>query len=140
MDCAWCLLMDRSQRGVRSIGDINMNKSQRHEALQQPAMFPLAGTLVVLAVISCVCSSQVPFVQTTEHGRNSDSGHGGTTRVLTPEFNKFIEDVLANGTVPGLTLGVVHPSGETEFGAYGRKTEDGDKMTTDVSICFVFYS
>ena len=105
-------------------------------------MLILADTLVLLAFVSCVYSSQVPFVQTLEHVQDSDTGsdHRNTARVLTPEFNKLIEEILANGTVPGLTLGVVHPSGEVEFGAYGRKTEDEDKMTIDVSVELALYS
>ena len=96
-------------------------------------MFSLINAAVVLAIISCADSSQVPFTQSPQH--ENDSAVGGrvvTKHVLTPEFNKFIAEALANGTVPGLTLGVVHPDGEVEFGAYGRRTEEGDAMTTDV--------
>lgn len=53
---------------------------------------------------------------------------------ITPDVKQFAEDVLRNGSVPGLTLGVVHSNGVVELEQFGRKTEDGATMTTDVSV------
>ena len=54
-------------------------------------------------------------------------------RILTDEFKAFVQDIADNYKVPGLTLGVVH-GGEVEFGAWGRRTEDDEPMTVDVSL------
>ncbi|EKM60499.1 uncharacterized protein PHACADRAFT_179759, partial [Phanerochaete carnosa HHB-10118-sp] len=52
-------------------------------------------------------------------------------QVITPELSEFVEKIMKGGNVPGLTLGVVHPDGTIELGAFGRKTEDDDEMTVD---------
>ena len=56
-----------------------------------------------------------------------------TRRVLTPELNDFIQEVVANGSIPGLALGIVHSGGVQEFGAWGKQTEDDDPMTAEAS-------
>ncbi|EKM60484.1 uncharacterized protein PHACADRAFT_167829 [Phanerochaete carnosa HHB-10118-sp] len=52
-------------------------------------------------------------------------------QVITSELSEFVEKIMKDGNVPGLTLGVVHSNGTVELGAFGRKTEDGDEMTVD---------
>lgn len=39
---------------------------------------------------------------------------------------------MKEGGVPGLALGVVHATGESEYGAWGIRSEEGEEMTTDV--------
>ena len=58
----------------------------------------------------------------------------GHVIAITPEVKQFAKEVLHNGSVPGLTLGVVHSNGHVEFEAFGKKTEDGANMTIDVSL------
>lgn len=64
--------------------------------------------------------------------RTSCSREAGLKKVITPELEDLIVGILNEATVPGLTLGVVH-SGGVEFGSWGKKTEEGTNMTTDVS-------
>jgi len=44
-----------------------------------------------------------------------------------------VEEIRTNGPIPGISIGVVHPSGDVEYGAWGQKTEDGEAMTPEVS-------
>lgn len=88
---------------------------------------------VVAAAVSSVCAAQVPLHALASTDAQHDVGNSDATRVLTPEFDKFVREVVANGSVPGLTLGIVHPGGKIELGAWGRRTEDDDPMTVDVS-------
>ncbi|KAI0063207.1 beta-lactamase/transpeptidase-like protein [Artomyces pyxidatus] len=52
-------------------------------------------------------------------------------RVLTPDVMYSIGHIVENHLVPGLTLAVIRADGKSEYGAWGKKTEDGDGMTTD---------
>jgi len=59
---------------------------------------------------------------------------------ITPKFSAFVENLMKTANVPGITLGIVHTSGEesplVELNAWGRKSEEGDghDLATDVSI------
>lgn len=55
-------------------------------------------------------------------------------RAITPELSEYVEGLLKDAGVPGLALGVVHANGESEYGAWGIRSEEGEEMTTDV--CF----
>lgn len=57
-------------------------------------------------------------------------------QVITPELSALVERLMEDANVPGMTLGVVHSGGNVEFGAFGRKTEDDDKMTADVGSSY----
>ena len=69
------------------------------------------------------------------HDANTVEIHSASAsrRVLTPEFKQFVQEIIDKYDVPGLTLGVLH-EGEVELGAWGRRTEDNDPMTEDVSV------
>jgi len=55
---------------------------------------------------------------------------------LTPDFVKAVQNIVDADGIPGLTLAVVNKTGSTEFGAWGIKSENGTKMTTDVRWTF----
>ncbi|KAI0252716.1 beta-lactamase/transpeptidase-like protein [Lactifluus subvellereus] len=65
--------------------------------------------------------------------KRSSSPEPSTTgqNILTPDFVKAVQDVIDAEEIPGLTLAIVRETGPTEFGAWGIKSEDGTKMTTD---------
>ncbi|TFY55723.1 hypothetical protein EVG20_g9215, partial [Dentipellis fragilis] len=67
----------------------------------------------------------------TSHGRVGSSSDLQHKTAITPALSKYIEDTLLKESIPGLALGVFHAGGETEFGAWGKRTEDGDAMSTD---------
>lgn len=74
--------------------------------------------------------------------------HGITSRkpTITPEFGTYVEKVLKDAGVPGVTIGIVHSGAgdkpEFELGAWGRKTEEGDghDLTTDSLFCLASVS
>ena len=53
--------------------------------------------------------------------------------ILTPDVIQFVQEIVEADGIPGLTLAVVHKTGPAEFGAWGIKSENGTKMSTDVS-------
>ncbi|KAI0261080.1 beta-lactamase/transpeptidase-like protein [Gloeopeniophorella convolvens] len=54
-----------------------------------------------------------------------------TQPILTPEFGKAVQEIMDAHLIPGLTLAVVRKDGLSEFGAWGKKSEDGAAVTTD---------
>ena len=53
---------------------------------------------------------------------------------ITPDVKQFAQDLLSDGTIPGMTIGVVHFDGFIETDAFGSKTEDGLEMTPEVRL------
>lgn len=57
-------------------------------------------------------------------------------QAITPELSAYVENLIHDAAVPGLSLGVVrlsdHGSIYTEFGAWGNSTEDFDPVTPKV--------
>lgn len=91
-------------------------------------LFSILSVVVIgiAAVTSSGClADQIPL--TSEQIFPSTSAK----RVVTPEFTKHVKQLMGTGKIPGLTLGIVHPDGQVEFGAWGSKTEEFDNMTTD---------
>lgn len=89
------------------------------------SLHPMKAFLWVSA-LGFVCSAAG---QAFQHPLSTDS-----KRALTPDIVDHIQAVIKQHNVPGLSLAVIHADGETEFGAWGNKTEDGDPMTPDVSL------
>jgi hypothetical protein len=53
---------------------------------------------------------------------------------ITPAISELAEQLLPKGNISGLSIGVVHSDGIVELEGWGVKSEDGDKMTPDVSF------
>ena len=62
--------------------------------------------------------------------RSTVSGTSAT--ILTPDFVESVQEIVDSEGIPGLTLAIVNKTGPAEFGAWGIKSENGSKMTTDV--------
>ncbi|KAA1476004.1 beta-lactamase/transpeptidase-like protein [Dentipellis sp. KUC8613] len=81
-------------------------------------------------LVACLVSSSL-----CGHSQSTLSAPAGTTlqhkNAITPELSKYIDEALRSDTIPGLALGVFHADGESEFGTWGNKTEDGEAMSTD---------
>ena len=60
-----------------------------------------------------------------------------TSNVLTPDFVASMQKILDAERIPGLTLAIVNKTGPAELGAWGIKSENGAKMTTDVRRTFL---
>jgi len=70
--------------------------------------------------------------------RSHSVGPSGTEKtILTPDFVQAVQNIIDAEKIPGLTMAVVRENGPTEFGAWGIKSEDGAKMTTDVGSTLV---
>ncbi|KAI5119180.1 hypothetical protein M0805_000634 [Coniferiporia weirii] len=52
-------------------------------------------------------------------------------KILSPEFTDYVHHLMDLWNVKGAAIAVVKPGGEVELGAYGVKTEDGERMTPD---------
>jgi len=63
--------------------------------------------------------------------------NGTSPTILTPDFIQTVQEIVDAGGVQGLTLAIVNKAGPSEFGAWGIKSENGTKMTTDVSRTFL---
>jgi len=58
--------------------------------------------------------------------------NGTSTTILTPDFVKSVQGIVDAEGIPGLTLAFINKTGPVEVGAWGVKSENGTKMTTDV--------
>jgi hypothetical protein len=58
--------------------------------------------------------------------------NGTSATILTPDFVESVQEIVDSKGIPGLTLAIVNKTGPAEFGAWGIKSENGTKMTTDV--------
>lgn len=61
--------------------------------------------------------------------------------VLTPEVKNYLQNVVANSSIQGLTLSIAWKNGSSEIGTWGRMTEDGapvhDRVNSTI-LCSVF--
>ena len=53
---------------------------------------------------------------------------------ITPEVRRFVEELRKNGTIPGLSVAIIHTQGKDELEGFGISTEDGGKLVPEVSI------
>ncbi|KAK6969555.1 beta-lactamase domain-containing protein [Favolaschia claudopus] len=54
-----------------------------------------------------------------------------TSQYLDDKLDSVIQNVMKENNIAGLSLGILSPSGSVEFGAWGNRTETGDKVTPD---------
>ena len=52
---------------------------------------------------------------------------------ITSDVKSLANNLLLNGTIPGLSLAVVHLNGSFDSTSFGIKTEDNDEVTDHVS-------
>ncbi|KAI6121289.1 beta-lactamase/transpeptidase-like protein [Pisolithus sp. B1] len=58
-----------------------------------------------------------------------DNGTGG--EYITPEVAAFVRDMMDASNITGVSVAVVPKNGEPELKAWGYRSEDGEKMTSD---------
>jgi hypothetical protein len=71
-------------------------------------------------------------VEATAGNKPRSTVNGTSATILTPDFVEFVQGIVDSEGIPGLTLAIVSKTGPAEFGAWGIKSENGTKMTTDV--------
>ena len=54
-------------------------------------------------------------------------------QVIDVEFSAFVKETINKWGVKGLSLVVVRPDAEVEYGSWGVKSEEGDEVTPEVS-------
>ncbi|KAI9456693.1 beta-lactamase/transpeptidase-like protein [Lactarius psammicola] len=74
-------------------------------------------TITVIGLIPQITANQHPF--------------NVLEPVLTPDLTDIIQKIIDTHQIPGLALAVVRKNGYTEFGTWGKKSEDGSRMTED---------
>ncbi len=89
----------------------------------------ITGSALVLLTGALCSYSQYQIGQVSFAAQTESRNHG---IIITPELSDLVEEIMNNATIPGFSLGVIY-SDKVEFGSWGRKTEDGTNMTTDVS-------
>lgn len=55
-------------------------------------------------------------------------------KIITETFSHYVEHLMDIWHAKGVAVSVVRPDGDVEFGSWGLRTEDGDRITPDVSI------
>ncbi|KAI9446776.1 beta-lactamase/transpeptidase-like protein [Lactarius indigo] len=51
--------------------------------------------------------------------------------ILTPDLTDIVQDIVDTNQIPGLALAIVHKDGHSEFGTWGKMSEDGSRVTED---------
>ncbi|KAH9063776.1 beta-lactamase/transpeptidase-like protein [Lactarius deliciosus] len=51
--------------------------------------------------------------------------------VLTPDLTDIVQEIVDTHQIPGLALAIVRKNGHSEFGTWGKKSEDGSRVTED---------
>ena len=94
--------------------------------------------LAAAATWGLVSATQQPFTTPTAKLRQSDS-------LLSPSFISFVDEIRKNGSIPGISIGVVRLGEDKEpvvqLAASGRKTEEGNghDLTPDVRRPFMTF-
>lgn len=105
-----------------------------------PCMLIYASLAAAAAIAAH--GSQVPLTHFPEAGR--PARRPSETFLGSPEFDGFIEEIMKNGSIPGVSLGVVRLGEDrqpiVQLGSWGRKTEDGNghDLSPDVRTLKVF--
>lgn len=90
---------------------------------------PLLAVTSLAICTTCLSTpqNQIPLFPNALRSTEKD-----VDKVLNHEFSDYVERMTEKWEVKGTTIAVVRPDGEVEFGAYGIKTEDGEKITPEV--------
>lgn len=76
----------------------------------------------LILTVTFVRSSQIP------------RGTSGNGTVIDQQLSAVIEDLMQANNITGMSIGILSPSGEVEFGAWGNRTETGEKVASDVGF------
>ncbi|KAI6044606.1 beta-lactamase/transpeptidase-like protein [Pisolithus marmoratus] len=73
----------------------------------------------------------VPGLLWCNNSSQDNHGEGAYGEYITPEVVTFIKDAMNLSNITGLSVAVVPKDGEPELNAWGYRSEDGEKMTSD---------
>ncbi|KAJ7873526.1 beta-lactamase/transpeptidase-like protein [Mycena olivaceomarginata] len=75
----------------------------------------------------------VPLILTATLGRSTQTpqGNSGSSGVIDENLSSLIQGLMQANNITGMSLGIVSPNGDVEFGAWGNKTESGESIAPD---------
>lgn len=79
-----------------------------------------------LCSIPCVCR---PTGHSSHHGKGCER-----SKAITPELSAYIGETIRAFNINGLSVAIVTEGGDPELKAWGYRSENGEKMTSDVSV------
>ena len=84
------------------------------------------GFLLFITIHSHVRALQVPF-------RDELPGLSKTFKpVINENIHAFVNEIMQNKSMKGVSMAVIRSDGEAEFGSWGISTEYGDRVTPEV--------
>ncbi|KAJ3550437.1 hypothetical protein NM688_g5077 [Phlebia brevispora] len=86
-------------------------------------------SLLALACLGCAFSAYAAPPDGTASQFHAALDQPGLRPAITPEFSTFVNMLRKQYSVHGVSVGVVHRDGHTEYGSWGIRTEDGDPTT-----------
>ena len=89
-----------------------------------------------LSIIAASCFCSAALAKNTQVLFQADHKWA---KVITPGLAKNIEKALDTYQVPGMSAAFVRKDGTVEMGAWGKRSEDGDLTTPDVSTAILGY-
>ena len=84
----------------------------------------------------CLLSVVVALHSVVDAAASKERRSTPAPKVFTPNFVESVQKIVDAEGIPGLTLAIVNKTGPAELGAWGIKSENGTKMTTDVRQTF----
>lgn len=92
---------------------------------------------ILLSLFLFAATERPGYIQTSfntiEPGSYSPESEQRLQTVLTSEFDEYISHMMELWSVKGIAITVVKPGSNPEYGAWGERSEEGDRMTVDVS-------
>ncbi|KAF8189219.1 hypothetical protein K438DRAFT_1936129 [Mycena galopus ATCC 62051] len=74
-----------------------------------------------------------PLILTATLGQASQTPRStaGNGTVIDEKLSSLIQDIMQAFNLTGVSVGILSPSGEAEFGAWGNRSESGEKVASD---------
>ncbi|KLO13824.1 beta-lactamase/transpeptidase-like protein [Schizopora paradoxa] len=94
----------------------------------------LVSSLSVCATCLSISSNQSPLFQGHSNATGLENDGIQVGKVISDELSTFVKRMTEMWEVKGTTIAVVRPGGEIEFGSWGIKSEDGEKMTPETLL------
>ncbi|KAJ3550435.1 hypothetical protein NM688_g5078 [Phlebia brevispora] len=112
--------------------DCQGNNTYRYSVDHYQRLSPMhTSSLLVLACVG-VSSAYVASSDTVA-GQSPliHEQHDGLRPAITPELSASIDSLRVRRGIHGVSIGIVRQNGDTEYGSWGIRTEDGDPTTPD---------
>ena len=95
-------------------------------------LFLVCGFFLFSIVCSYVEAGQIPFRD------GSPSFSKALKPIINEDIDAFMNEIIQNKSMKGVSMAIIRSDGETEFGSWGISTEYGDKVTPEVCSIILF--